>query len=147
MIITHKLHEVMEVSDRVAVLRKGHDIGCVKTSETIAAGSLSDMMVGHAHHARTSPARRPRTRSRGITVRDLTCVDNADGVKRLDKVSFVANSGEILGIAGIAGCGPARAAGVHCRACVAVAVGLHCLHRRRRRGEQNLLGMDPLAIK
>ena len=46
-IITHKLHEVLDVSDRVAVLRKGEYIGCVQTKDANQQ-SLTDMMVGHA---------------------------------------------------------------------------------------------------
>ena len=71
------------------------------------------MMVGHATtlDITRTPPKDPQPR---ITVRDLTCVDK-DGVKRLDKVSFVANSGEILGIAGIAGSGPVSYTHLVCR--------------------------------
>ena len=108
-IITHKLHEVLDVSDRVAVLRKGRFIGCVDTSKTTQQ-ELVNMMVGHATTLdifRADPVDlHPR-----ITVKGLTCVDK-EGVKRLDNVSFVANSGEILGIAGISGNGQSRLLGV-----------------------------------
>ncbi len=101
-IITHKLNEVMEISERVAVLRKGEYIGDVKTSET-SQQNLTDMMVGRAVKLdieRPEPVD-PKPR---LSVQNLTCFDK-DGVKRLDGVSFVANSGEILGIAGVAGSG------------------------------------------
>ena len=101
-IITHKLHEVMDVSDRVAVLRKGKYIGAVATSETNPQ-ALTDMMVGHAvtlNINRPEPKNpTPRLIANGLTVYD------ALGVKRLDDVSFTAMGGEILGIAGIAGSG------------------------------------------
>ena len=101
-IITHKLHEVMALSDKVAVLRKGKYIGTVQTSETNPQ-ALTDMMVGHAV---TLNIDRPRYEApvKRLEVRDLTCLD-AEGVKKLDGVSFTAMGGEILGIAGIAGSG------------------------------------------
>ncbi len=101
-IITHKLHEVMDVSDRVAVLRKGKYIGDVATSETNPQ-ALTDMMVGHAV---TLNINRPEPKNPipRLTVNGLTVYD-ALGVKRLDNVSFTAMGGEILGIAGIAGSG------------------------------------------
>ena len=101
-IITHKLHEVMDVSDRVAVLRKGKYIGDVRTKDTNPQ-KLTDMMVGHAvtlNIDRPLPVD-PTPR---LEVKNLTVFD-ALGVKRLDNVSFTANGGEILGIAGIAGSG------------------------------------------
>ena len=101
-LITHKLHEVLSVSDEVAVLRKGKYIGTVKTSEATAQ-SLTDMMVGRAvslNIDRPDPVD-PKPR---LKIEGLTCVDNL-GVKRLDNVTFTAMSGEILGIAGIAGSG------------------------------------------
>ncbi|MCI8480000.1 MAG: ABC transporter ATP-binding protein [Oscillibacter sp.] len=101
-IITHKLHEVMALSDKVAVLRKGKYIGTVSTAETNPQ-ALTDMMVGHAV---TLNIDRPRYEApvKRLEVRDLTCLD-AEGVKKLDGVSFTAMGGEILGIAGIAGSG------------------------------------------
>ena len=101
-IITHKLHEVMELSDRVAVLRKGASIGTVATCET-SPQALTDMMVGHAV---TLNIQRPRYEhpEKRLELNGLTCFD-AEGVKKLDDVSFTAMGGEILGIAGIAGSG------------------------------------------
>ncbi len=101
-IITHKLHEVMDVSDRVAVLRKGQYIGDVATKDTTPQ-KLTDMMVGRAvtlNIDRPAPKNpKPRLEVQGLTVFDEL------GVKRLDHVSFTAMGGEILGIAGIAGSG------------------------------------------
>ena len=101
-IITHKLNEVMEISDKVAVLRKGKYIGTVNTAQTDPQ-ALTEMMVGHAvtlNIDRPDPVD-PKPR---LEIKDLTVLD-AEGVKKLDGVSFLANSGEILGIAGIAGSG------------------------------------------
>ena len=101
-IITHKLHEVMALSDKVAVLRKGKYIGTVKTSETNPQ-ALTDMMVGHAV---TLNIDRPRyeTPVERLEVKGLTVLDG-EGVKKLDDVTFTALGGEILGVAGIAGSG------------------------------------------
>lgn len=101
-IITHKLHEVLSLSDKVAVLRKGEYIGTVNTAETTEA-ELTEMMVGKKvdlNIARTTP-HDPQDR---LIVRGVDCL-NRDGVRLLDDVSFTARSGEILGIAGIAGSG------------------------------------------
>mgnify|MGYP005762046225 CR=1 FL=1 len=101
-IITHKLHEVMSISDEVAVLRKGKYIGTVDTSKTNPQ-ELTDMMVGRAV---TLDIDRPLVENQTprLEVRDLTCVSH-EGVTTLDSVSFTAMGGEILGIAGVAGSG------------------------------------------
>ena len=101
-IITHKLNEVLELSDRVAVLRKGKYIGTINTSEA-TADSLTEMMVGEKISLdidRSDPVE-PKKR---IEMRGVTC-KNKDGLTSLKQVSFIANSGEILGIAGISGSG------------------------------------------
>jgi simple sugar transport system ATP-binding protein len=101
-IITHKLHEVEDLSDRVAVLRRGQFVGDLRTKDTNAA-EMTTMMVGHSislNIDRPEPEDpRPRLVVDGLTVKDM------DGVFKLCDVSFTANSGEILGIAGISGCG------------------------------------------
>ena len=101
-IITHKLHEVEEISDRVAILRKGQFVGDMLTKDTNAE-EMTNMMVGHAvtlNIERPEPVNsKPRLEVKGLTVR------SQDGILKLDDVSFTLNSGEILGIAGISGCG------------------------------------------
>ena len=101
-IITHKLHEVMEISDRVAVLRRGKFIGDINTADTNPQ-QLTDMMVGRAVSLNIDRPE-PKEPVERLMVQNLTVVD-ADGVKRLDNVSFTAYGGEILGIAGITGSG------------------------------------------
>jgi len=101
-IITHKLHEVLSISDRVAVLRKGEYIGTVETKDATTS-SLTEAMVGKKvalNIDRTEP-KDPVDR---LIVKDLDCI-NREGAKVLDDVTFTARSGEILGIAGIAGSG------------------------------------------
>jgi len=101
-IITHKLHEVMALSDKVAVLRKGKYIGTVNTAET-SPQALTDMMVGHAVTLNIDRPRYDEPVER-LAVKDLTVLDG-EGIRKLDGVSFTAMGGEILGIAGIAGSG------------------------------------------
>ena len=101
-IITHKLNEVMEISDRVAVLRKGEHIATVETKET-SEKQLTEMMVGKKVDLNIERAT-PHDVEDRLVVSHL-CALNHDGVKVLDDVSFTARSGEILGIAGIAGSG------------------------------------------
>ena len=101
-IITHKMHEVESLSDRVAVLRDGRYIGSMATKDTTVT-EMTNMMVGHAvtlNIARPDPVN-PKPR---IVVKDLS-VRSEDGIQKLKNVSFTAKSGEILGIAGISGCG------------------------------------------
>ena len=101
-IITHKLNEVLEISDRVAVLRKGEYIGTVDTKDATES-SLTEMMVGEKIELNIN-------RSEPVNPEDRLIVEgleltNRDGIKKLNNVSFTARSGEILGIAGIAGSG------------------------------------------
>ena len=101
-IITHKMHEVESLSDRVAVLRNGCYIGDMATKDTNVT-EMTNMMVGRSvtlNIERPDPVDpRPRIEVQGLTVR------NEEGILKLKDVSFTANSGEILGIAGISGCG------------------------------------------
>lgn len=101
-IITHKLNEVLAISDRVAILRKGEYIGTVLTAEA-SVQSLTDMMVGEKVEL---DIERPdlEYKEKKLSVSHLSCRDKY-GVTVLDDVSFDAYGGEILGIAGISGSG------------------------------------------
>ena len=102
-IITHKLHEVESISDRVAILRKGEYIGDLITAESNAQ-EMTDMMVGHAvklNIERPDPLETPVKR---LEVKNLSVRDN-EGVLKINDVSFSVHSSEVLGIAGISGCG------------------------------------------
>ena len=101
-IITHKLNEVLSLSDRVSVLRKGEHVGVVNTADTNEA-QLTEMMVGKKvvlNIDRDDP-KDPQPR---LDVQNIRCVDR-QGNEVLHDISFTVNSGEILGIAGIAGSG------------------------------------------
>ena len=101
-IITHKLHEVLSISDRVSVLRKGEYVGTVNTAETNES-ELTEMMVGKKISLNIHRSEPKNTVDR-LQVENIKCVSR-EGVTLLDSVSFTAKSGEILGIAGIAGSG------------------------------------------
>lgn len=101
-IITHKMHEVLSLSDRVTVLRKGRYIGTVDTKDATEA-SLTEMMVGRKVSLNIERFE-PEDPVDRLIVSDIT-VMNREGIKVLDHISFTARSGEILGIAGIAGSG------------------------------------------
>ena len=101
-IITHKLNEVLDLSDRVCILRKGELVGELPTSDATVQ-SLTEGMVGRA----VSLEIQRDTADAGkdsLAITDLTCL-NADGIKALNNVSFTLKAGEILGVAGIAGSG------------------------------------------
>ena len=101
-IITHKLNEVMEISDRVSVLRKGEYVGSVVTKETNEK-QLTELMVGRKIELNINRPEVVNPHNR-LYVNGLTYT-NRENVKVLDNISFVARGGEILGIAGIAGNG------------------------------------------
>lgn len=101
-IITHKLHEVLAISDRVTVLRKGEYAGTVDTKDATEL-SLTELMVGKKVSLNIA-RKEPHDTVEKLCVSNLTCL-NEEGIKTLDNVSFKAYGGEILGIAGIAGSG------------------------------------------
>ena len=141
-IITHKMHEVLAVSDRVAVLRKGQYIGDAVTADA-SQQSLTDMMVGRAVSLDINRPlyenQKPRLRVEHLSVK------NKDGVYMLRDVSFTAMSGEILGIAGVAGSGQ--------KELLEAVAGLQQLESGSMityidpNGDETVLnGMDPLGI-
>ena len=100
-IITHKMHEVLAISDRVTVLRKGEAIGTVVTKEA-DAHSLTEMMVGRAISLEIGCAEvLPEQKNPMLDVRSLSAV-GLNGLPVLKNMSFSLSSGEILGVAGIA---------------------------------------------
>ena len=101
-IITHKLNEVLAISDRVTILRKGKSVGTVAT-RGVDAAKLTELMVGHAVNLEIGRPE-PENVHTILKVVDLT-VTKPDGSKGLDDVSFHIHAGEILGVAGVAGSG------------------------------------------
>ena len=101
-IITHKLNEVLEVSDRVAILRKGEHVATVNTAETDEA-RLTEMMVGKKVLLKIDRSEPVQPTPR-LFVKNLNLYD-AEHVHVLKDITFTVNGGEILGVAGIAGSG------------------------------------------
>ena len=135
-IITHKLNEVMEISDRVAILRKGSYITTVNTAESDEQ-SLTEWMVGHKVDLNIERPRIDKTRPL-LELRDVS-IRNDEGAMAIDGVNFYIRGGEILGVAGIAGCGQKEL-------CEAIA-GLRPIEKGQmiHKGE-NIVGLSPRAI-
>jgi len=101
-IITHKLNEVMEISDKITVLRKGEVAGTLK-KEDVSPKQLADMMVGRAIDLSID---RVETEQKETVLKvEELLARGEDNTIALDKVSFEIKSGEILGVAGVAGSG------------------------------------------
>jgi simple sugar transport system ATP-binding protein len=130
-LITHKLREIMDVTDTVSVMRRGEMTATVQTAET-SPEQLAELMVGRKVLLRVdkAPARPGET---VLEVRDLRVVD-ADGVERLKGISFDIRAGEIVGFAGVAGNGQSELLEV---------LGGYC--RGEVTGEVRLLG-QPLDL-
>ena len=96
-IITHKLNEVMDISDRVAILRKGEYITTVNTAETNEQ-ALTEWMVGHKVELNIERAPMYKTRPL-LEVRDVT-IRNDEGAVAIDGINFYIRGGEILGLSG-----------------------------------------------
>ena len=102
LIITHKLREIMHITDNVSIMRQGAMVAHRKTSET-SAEELAELMVGRpvAKEVARQPANVGPTR---LSARDLSYKDSK-GITRLDTVSLELKAGEIVGIAGVSGNG------------------------------------------
>ena len=142
-IITHKLNEVLSLSDRVTVLHKGRNAGTVNTAETNEA-QLTEMMVGQkvVLNIERKPPEDPTDR---LIVREVSCLSR-DGVQLLDRVTFTARAGEILGIAGIAGSGQREL--LEAIAGLQPVTGGEILYEDPKSGEtENLRDKTPLQIR
>ena len=135
-IITHKLGEVLAISDRVAILRKGEYITTVNTSETNEQ-ELTEWMVGRKIELNIDRPVVERTRPL-LEVRNLT-VKNDENATAIDNISLYIRGGEVLGVAGIAGCGQKEL-------CEAI-VGLRPIQSGKmiHKGD-NIVGLPPKAI-
>ena len=101
-LITHKLEEILTITDNVTIIRDGTVIGHRETAET-TTGELAELMVGrevllHVERGEATPG------EVRLETHDLGC-DMGDGAMRLNGISFELHAGEILGIAGVAGNG------------------------------------------
>ncbi len=143
-IITHKLGEVMAISDRVTILRKGEFIDSIETRYATAQG-LADMMVGESTALNIERPRpkdpKPRIKVEGLSLRD------PEGVRVLDKVSFEIRSGEILGIAGIAGSGQRELCEAIAGLCPTDSGSITYYPPEAPETPQEILGKSPMAIR
>jgi len=135
-IITHKLNKVKEISDRVSILRKGQYITTVNTSQTNEQ-ALTEWMVGHKVDLNIDRAPMSRTLPL-LELRDVS-IRSDEGAVAIDGVNFYIRGGEILGVAGIAGCGQKEL-------CEAIA-GLRPIEKGQmiHKGD-NIVGLSPRAI-
>lgn len=135
-IITHKLNEVMEISDRITVLRKGEAVGTVDKS-SIDIKRLAEMMVGRTVDFQIE---RPIMEKRRIIleVKNLTVL-NEDKARALDDITFSLGTGEILGVAGVAGSGQKEL-------CEAIAGLQHIVSGEILYENDNIVGMNPSDI-
>ena len=135
-IITHKLNEVMEISDRVSILRKGEYITTIDTKDATEQ-SLTEWMVGHKVDLNIERPPMDKTRPL-LELRDVA-IRSDEGAIAIDGVNFYIRGGEILGVAGIAGCGQKEL-------CEAIA-GLRPIEKGQmiHKGE-NIVGLSPRAI-
>ena len=135
-IITHKLNEVLEISDRITILRKGEYIETVE-NRNLDSRELTDKMVGKTMNLSIN---RPETVNKRALLRvsGLT-VKNDEHVKVLKKLSFDLSSGEILGVAGVAGSGQKEL-------CEAIA-GIQKIHSGKIKfNEINIVDKSPREI-
>ncbi len=142
-IITHKLNEVLEISDRVTTLRKGELVGTVETAQATEQ-SLTEMMVGSK--VELNIERKAPVDPREILVVENLTVRNVEGKNVLEDVNFTAFGGEILGIAGISGSGQ--------KELLEAIAGLQSadkkssiLYKPKDEKEHQLVGKTPKAIR
>lgn len=142
-IITHKLNEVLEISDRVTTLRKGELVGTVETTQATEQ-SLTEMMVGAK--VELNIERKAPVNPREILVVENLTVRSVEGKNVLEDVNFTAMGGEILGIAGISGSGQ--------KELLEAIAGLQSadknssiLYKPKDEKEHQLVGKTPKAIR
>ncbi len=137
-IITHKLNEVMDVSDRVTVLRKGVSVAGIKTVDT-SPKQLAELMVGREIDISVPYVKVPREEKETVlAIRDLCMTEKGVGeklnIKALDAYAY-----EILGIAGVADSGQKEL-------CEAI-TGIQKASGSIRLKEQELIGMTPRMMR
>ncbi len=135
-IITHKLNEVLAISDRVTILRKGRSIDTVETSGTDQK-KLTELMVGRSINLEIDRPD-PENVRKVLEVKNLS-VDRDDGSHALLDVSFAINAGEILGVAGVAGSGQKEL-------CESIAGLMHIKSGNILYEDQNIVGKTPEEI-
>lgn len=105
-LITHKLREIMDITDNVSVLRLGEIVSTQRTSET-SMTQLAELMVGRKLQSQTFEKVDTTGAEAGIDVQNISVKDDR-GLMKLDNISFNVKKGEIVGIAGVAGNGQSK---------------------------------------
>jgi simple sugar transport system ATP-binding protein len=110
-IITHKLREIMDLTDNVSVMRAGEIVANLQTSQTNKE-ELAELMVGRKIHMdiKKTSAKRGKTL---IDVKNLSFIDSQN-IKRLDNLNFEVKAGEIVGVAGVSGNGQSELLDILC---------------------------------
>ena len=135
-IITHKLGEVMEISDRITILRKGNSVASVLTKE-VEVPSLIEMMVGKKVDLSIKKTK-SNNKTKLLELDDVT-VHDSEKKEALKNVSFVLNTNEILGVAGVANSGQKEL-------CEAIAGLIHINKGRIFFNNENIRGKSPGEI-
>lgn len=138
-IITHKMNEVMAISDRVAVLRKGEYVGIVQTNASNPE-ELTALMVGRTINLEIERPVVQKSENPLLSVQNVNFCSEEGQRKLLDEISFDLYGGEILGVAGIAGSGQKEL-------CEAIAGLLKPESGSIKFIGDELIGLSPLAIK
>jgi len=134
--ISHKMNEVLRISDRLTVLRKGENVNTLETKDTNTR-ELAELMVGHPVSLAINRAEAVKGKVL-LAVKNLTCV-NEEKVQVLKGLNFTIRGGEILGVAGVAGSGQKEL-------CEAIA-GLYPVKKGEIIfGEEKLVGLSPREI-
>ena len=114
MFISHKLNEILEISDRIVVLRQGKLVGEVATNEA-SKESLAEMMVGRKV---TRPAYKKLKIGKPVVELNNVCLDVSEGSTSLSNINLKIHEKEIIGLAGVAGNGQAGLASNLTRSCL-----------------------------
>jgi len=101
--ISHKLDEVLEITDRITVLRDGHAIGTIMT-EDATPSNLAQMMVGRPVYSDRKQRPPLETKQEMLVIEDLCCNDDR-GIPALKNLNLTVYAGEIVGVAGVSGNG------------------------------------------
>lgn len=140
-IITHKLYEVLNISDRVSILRRGECVGTVETKEATIQ-SLTEGMVGRSISLEIERDEPNENAPDVLKISGLTCV-NAEGVKMLNNATLTVRGGEILGVAGVAGSGQRELCEAIAGLCPVQSGSIKFIDRGE---EQEIVGLTPPQI-
>ena len=135
-IITHKMNEVLEISDRVTILRKEESVATLNTADTNAK-ALTEMMVGYSMDLSIKRTETPMELKKPLLSVEHLVIRGDNGAKIIDDMSFRLFSGEVLGVAGIAASGQKEL-------CEAIVGLYHVTGGSVKLKDEELVGMSPV---